>query len=95
MSEEKKIDKNITIIGVEKGLDERINELCAKHHVSRDFFFEKAMQNYCDLIEIDPKLIGKMNDLCIEHNMSKLFFFTKAIENYCKNLARKKKKEDK
>jgi len=95
MSEEKKINKNVTIIGIEKELDARINDVCIKHHVSRDFFFENAMKNYCDLIEIDPKLIEKMNDLCIENNMSKLFFFTKAIENYCKNLARKKKKEDK
>lgn len=95
MSEEKKINKNVTIIAVEKELDERINDVCAKHHISRDSFFENAMKNYCDFIEIDPKLIGKMNDSCVEHNMGKVFFLTKAIENYCKNLVRKKKKEDK
>lgn len=87
--------KNVTIIGVDKNVDDNINYLCAKHKISRDFFFEKAIENYCALIELDPKLVGKMNDLCIENKMSKVFFLTKAIENYCKNLARKKKTNNK
>jgi predicted transcriptional regulator len=88
-------DKNITIIAIDKDVDEKINELCMKKNMSRDLFLKKALETYSVFCEIDPNLVKRMNDACEEHGMGKLFFFTKAIENYCKNLARKKKKDEK
>ena len=91
MSEE--IKKNITVMGIDKDVDEKINELCQKHNMDREFFIAKALENQIAMVEQSPSLVEKINRLCEEHDMSRIFFFTKALENYCRNLSKKRKKK--
>lgn len=85
------ISKNICVMGIDKGIDEKINDLCEKNGIDREFFITKALENQIAMMDQNPKLVEKINDLCEKHNMSRIFFFTKALENYCKNLSKKKK----
>jgi len=89
---EQQVEKNITIMGIEKSIDAKINELCMNNNMDRDFFITKALENQIAMMDQDPKLVEKINTLCEEHDMPRIFFFTKALENYCKNLMRKKNK---
>lgn len=87
------INKNITLMTIDKEIDDKINELCQKNGIDRTFFIAKALENQIAMVDQNPKLVEKINKLCEEHSMSRIFFFTKALENYCKYLSRKKKKE--
>ena len=91
MGEEKKIVRNISVMTIDKNIDDKINELCEKNSMDREFFITKALENQIAMVEQSPKLVEKINDLCEKHDMSRIFFFTKALENYCKYLGKKKK----
>lgn len=88
------INKNITIMGIDKDIDAKINELCEKHAMDREFFIAKALENQISIMEQSPNLVKKVDSLCEKHDMSRIFFVTKALENYCKYLSKKKKKSE-
>ena len=85
------VNKNITVMTIDKNLDAKIDELCQKNGMDRIFFITKALENQIAMVDQNPKLVEKVNKLCEEHSMSRIFFFTKALENYCKYLSKKKK----
>ena len=93
-SNQKSVDKNICVMMIDKTLDEKVNEVCKRNNIDKNFFIAKALENQVAMTSQSPKLVSKVNKLCGDNHMSRIFFFTKALENYCKYLEEKKKNKE-
>ena len=91
---EGQINKNITVIAINKELDAKIINLCNKNGMDKDFFITKALEAQVAMISQNPRLMEKVNRYCEERDMSKTFFYAKALESYCKHLDDKDKEKE-
>lgn len=92
MAENKVVNKDIIVMNISKEINSKINDLCIKNDIDREFFITKALENQIAMTSQNPRLVEKMNKLCDEEGMSRMFFVTKALENYCKYLSEKNDK---
>jgi len=54
--------KAVTVLTINKALDDRIDAMCKKHNMGRDFFITKALENYCKYLAKKKVTTDKKED---------------------------------